>query len=179
MDILPLQHLYFYLSQIVSTSFITLVKSRWRGWDYLKDGWICNLLIWSLWRWAAQWAVGGSALFSLFFFFLWSSASILPLFLLVCSPSPIFFCHHSHLFFCKHQAWQREPVQICGGVIWGQRMLSQCTDICTYPNCFPWLLLFILFPAEAASLYSLSSCRWCSPLSGKWLGPGPRVAVTE
>ena len=26
-----------------------------------------------------------------------------------------FFCHHSHLFFCKHQAWQRKPVQICGG----------------------------------------------------------------
>ena len=90
-----------------------------------------------------------------------------------------FFCHHSHLFFCKHQAGQREPVQICGGVIWGQCMLSQCTDIWTYPNCFPWLLLFILFPAEGASLYSLSSCRWCSPLSGKWLGPGPRVAVTE
>ena len=42
------------------------------------------------------------------------------------------------------------------------------------------LLLFILFPAVgAASLYSLCSCRCCSPLSGKWLGSGPRVAVTE
>ena len=62
--------LFFFL--LVSSSFITLVKSRWRGWDYLNGGWICNLLIWSLGRWAAQWAVGGSALFSLFFFFLWS-----------------------------------------------------------------------------------------------------------
>ena len=132
-------------------------------------------------RLSGQWAGRLFSLFSSSFFE--ASASILPLFLLICTPSPIFFCHHSHLFFCKHQARQKEPVPIRGGgkkslsffhcneiffsqnlvrivvwwfflghdwsinlgVIWGQCMLSQCGDICTYPNCLCQLLLIISF----------------------------------
>ena len=114
-----------------------------------------------------------------------------------------FFCHHSHLFFCKHQAWQRKPVQICGGgkksliffiamkyffsqnlarifVWWFFLGHQPWSDLGTmHAFTIYWYLHLSKWFTPAASLYSLSSCRWCSPLSGKWLGPGPRVAVTE